>query len=144
MLYVRGAIAKLCQKCTDNFWFWLFVALTTLFEPILCSRYPDGLVWDIQVILLAVSSLLYFIQLIGVASKEWEKIHELQLQMQLMNNEETVIELKSQPLMKLFLFLMAEEEYVFEAACLVLGWALIFTYPGIAVLRCFRVFRLLW
>ena len=33
---------------------------------------------------------------------------------------------------------------LFEGLCLSLGWAFIFSAPGLAALRCFRVFRLLW
>ena len=141
---LRRSVAKLCQRCTDSFWFWLLVAVSTLFEPILCSRYPTTLIWVIQLILLSFCTLLYFIQLIGVASREWEKIYEIQLQMQFMGSAEAAFEIRDQPFMKLFLFFTAEEEYMFEFACLALGWALIIGYPGIAVLRCFRVFRLLW
>ncbi len=139
---VKRSVAKLCQRCTNSFTFWLIVGLVTLFEPVLCSRYPSGIIWLMQLCLLILSSFLYLIQLVGVASKEWEKISEIQQQMR--GQARTVIELKNQSIVKLFLFFTAEVEHMFEFACLLLGWALIFTYPGIAVLRCFRVFRLLW
>lgn len=35
-------------------------------------------------------------------------------------------------------------EYVLEFACLSIGVICLYTYPGIAALRCFRVLRLLW
>lgn len=35
-------------------------------------------------------------------------------------------------------------ETVFEFGTLIFGWALLFTYPGIAVLRCLRLLRFLW
>eukprot|EP01032_Pedospumella_encystans_P019654 gene19654-22351_t len=46
--------------------------------------------------------------------------------------------------LKLFIFFTAEGEYILEFCCLVGGWCTIFLWPGLAVLRCFRVFRLLW
>ena len=35
-------------------------------------------------------------------------------------------------------------EVIFELVCLTIGWSCITTRPGIAALRCFRVFRILW
>lgn len=135
-------VAKRCQRCTDNFYFWVTVALCALFEPIICSKYPTPIVLMIQLIILSLSTVLYAIQLIGVASKEWEKIHEMQLS--LGANLMPIIKIKDMKFLKMVIFLVNEEEYLFEFMCLLLGWVLIFPYPGIAVLRCFRVFRLLW
>ena len=131
-----------CRTCTDNFYFWVLVALFTLFEPILCSQYPTGAVLQLQVLVLFASSVLFVVQLLGVASKEWEKIHQMQLDMQ--DELMPVIEIKDMALLKLLIFFTAEGEYMFECACLMLGWLAIFINPGIAVLRCFRVYRLLW
>lgn len=104
--------------------------------------YPRGLILNIQISVLSVSSLLYVIQLIGVASKEWEKIHAMQLSMN--DGIVPIVSMKDMKVLKLFLFFTAEEEYTFEFGCLLWGWVFIFRYPGIAVLRCFRVYRLLW
>ena len=35
-------------------------------------------------------------------------------------------------------------EHVLSFLCLLGGWVLIFIMPGVAILRCFRVFRMLW
>lgn len=35
-------------------------------------------------------------------------------------------------------------EHVLSFLCLVGGWSFIFVKPGVAILRCFRVFRMLW
>jgi hypothetical protein len=134
--------AKACQACTDNFYFWIVVAVFALFEPLLCSKYPTPLLMHIQYTVLGVSTVLYVIQLIGVASREWEAIHDMQLGLE--DNAFSVAPSHGAKILKLFIFLMNEEEYFFEMMCLTMGWALIYPYPGIAALRCFRVFRLLW
>ena len=139
---VPRKIAKLCQRCTDSFYFWLIAGLFTLIEPILCSRYPKGFILRLQVIVLLVSSGLYVIQLLGVATREWEKIHKMQMEMN--DDLVPVVKVKDMKILKLFIFFTAEGEYMFECACLVLGWVFIFVRPGIATLRCFRVYRLLW
>lgn len=135
-------VAKLCQKCTDNFYFWLLVGVLTLSEPALCSIYPKGNILLAQIAVLGLSTVLYAIQLVGVASKEWEKIHAMQMEMN--DGIIPVVSMKDMKVLKLFLFFSSEEEYTFEFACLIVGWIFIFRYPGIAVLRCFRVYRLLW
>ena len=35
-------------------------------------------------------------------------------------------------------------EHVLSFLCLLGGWIFIFIMPGVAILRCFRVFRMLW
>ena len=40
--------------------------------------------------------------------------------------------------------LMLDGASLFETVCLVLGWALVVERPGMAALRCFRLFRVLW
>ena len=35
-------------------------------------------------------------------------------------------------------------DHLLEFICLVHGWIFIFNRPGLAVLRCFRLFRVLW
>lgn len=135
---------KFCQFCADSFIFWALVAALSIVEPILCTQYTHigSFNHRLQVIVLAASSMLYFIQLIGVATREWEKI--------VMIEALTSISSLSVPkkgdfsFLKLFIFFTAEGEYILEFICLAGGWSVIFIWPGIAALRCFRVFRLLW
>eukprot|EP00981_Chlorochromonas_danica_P000192 scaffold50_cov162-Ochromonas_danica.AAC.10 len=44
----------------------------------------------------------------------------------------------------IFVFFLGRGEYLMEGFCLAVGIAFLYTFPGIAALRCFRVFRLLW
>lgn len=138
-LNIIHKIKKACQFCTCNFWFWLTVAFFAISEPFICAFYPSGIVWKIQLFVLCASSFLYVIQLIGVATKEWERITKLQMAI-----GQGKLNLKDMPIAKLCIFLASEGEYTLEGACLIGGWVLIFWYPGIAILRCFRVYRLLW
>lgn len=136
-------LKRFCQACTRSFTFWCMVALFTMAEPILCSRYPTPEVIYIQVSVLAVSTILYFIQLIGVATAEWEKI----LLIEAMSQFKTIHisnSMKDFTALKLFVFFTTEGEYILEGTMIGLGWSMIFWRPGLATLRCFRVFRLLW
>ena len=141
-LNLFGKLKRFCQYCTGTFIFWLAVGITTLAEPVLCSRKPDPQAIFMQVILLGISSALYVIQLIGVASREWDKI--VMIQALSMSSTSLIIPVTNFTPLKLFIFFTAEGEYILEFCCLFGGWMTIFVYPGLAVLRCFRVFRLLW
>jgi hypothetical protein len=136
-------LKRFCQACTRSFIFWFFVALFLLVEPLLCaSRQQYALIYT-EVVVLAVSTTLYFIQLIGVATAEWERI----LLIEAMVNFRTISisnTMKDFTLLKLLVFFSAEGEYILEGGLLVLGWIFIFWRPGLASLRCFRVFRVLW
>jgi hypothetical protein len=141
-LNLFGKLKRFCQYCTGTFIFWLLVAICTLIEPVLCSNKPVPSVMLAQVSVLAISSGLYVIQLIGVASREWDKI----VMIQALSASATglVIPVSNFTPLKIFIFFSAEGEYILEFCCLFGAWMTIFVYPGLAVLRCFRVFRLLW
>ncbi len=142
-LNLFGHFKRFCQACTRSFFFWVAVAFFAVLEPLFCAqRIHIGLKYS-QVGILAISTLLYVIQLIGVATAEWEKI----LLIEAMANFRTISisnTMKDFTILKLFVFFTAEGEYVLEGSMIALGWGLIFWRPGLATLRCFRVFRLLW
>ena len=141
-LNLLGKSKKFCQKCTGSFSFWCLVGFLTLLEPVLCCNLPVGKIFTTQVIVLGISSLLYVIQLIGVASREWDKI--VMIQALSAASSSMILPVTNFTPLKLFIFFTAEGEYILEFCCLLGGWATIFYSPGLAVLRCFRVFRLLW
>lgn len=141
-LNIFGKLKRFCQYWTGTFFFWLAVALFTLLEPVLCSNRPVGIIKTAQIIVLGISSGLYVIQLVGVASREWDKI--VMIQALSMSTTSMIMPVTNFTPLKLFIFFSAEGEYILEFCCLFGGWMTIFVYPGLAVLRCFRVFRLLW
>eukprot|EP01031_Cornospumella_fuschlensis_P035179 gene35179-42610_t len=134
---------RFCQHCVRNYWFWVLVALFAFLEPILCSRYPTGRIIRGQIAILTVSTVLYLIQLIGVATREWEKIIIIEA-MSRLGTVSIKNPLKDFTPLKLLVFFSAEGEYVLEGAMIILGWVFILWRPGLATLRCFRVFRILW
>jgi len=131
------------QRCTSSFAFWSLVAVCAAAEPICCSYYPTVLNLFVQAVILAMSTFLYLVQLTGVASTEWEKIIVIEA---LSGFESVNINkaVKDFTPLKLLVFFTAEGEYILEGFMLTVGWILIFWHPGLAALRCFRVFRLLW
>lgn len=92
-----------------------------LSEPILVAFGVEGAFLDAQIAVLAVSTALFFIGLsftyayISSSVSPTEKLE-----------------------------LIFSREVIGEIICILIGWALIFTYPAVAALRCFRIFRLLW
>lgn len=142
-LNLMNKFKKFCQWCTAKYEFWCIVGASALLEPVLCSMWPVGYILTAQVLVLAVSTFLYVIQLVGVASKEWEKI----IMIEALSSLQSVAipkHMMDLSLLKVFIFFTAEGEYILEFFCLLLGWILIFWHPGLAALRCFRPFRLLW
>jgi hypothetical protein len=133
-----------CEFCISNIWFWTVVFLSTVSEPILCSWNTNvGHVFVMQQILLAVGTALFFIQLIGAASKEWDQIMIDEFADGKVSDF-IPREIKKLSMLKILLFFSSEGEFIMDFACLSIGWLLLHSYPGLAVLRCFRVFRLLW
>ncbi len=141
-LNLMNKVKRFCQYCTGLSIFWHLVGIMTLIEPVLCSNKPEGNIWWAQIIVLAISTGLYGIQLIGVASREWDKI--VMIQALSMGAQSMIMPVGNFTPLKLFIFFTAEGEYILEFCCLAGGWMTIYFRPGLAVLRCFRVFRLLW
>lgn len=139
-LNIANKFKRFCQSCAGSFWFWLVVAAFTLAEPILCSYFPTGVVLIAQISVLGVSSVLYVIQLVGTASREWDKI----VLIQAISSASNLVTVQDFTPLKILIFFTAEGEYILEFCCLLGGWLTIFARPGLAILRCFRVFRLLW
>lgn len=139
----KRRVTMFCQEAVANAYFWIAVAMFTFIEPVLCGSYPTPAMLAVQFAVLSVSTLLFFMQLVGVAANEWDKINAI----------EALVSFKSLrlprrahslSLVKLWIFFTAEGEYFFEGIILGYAWATLPWRPGLAVLRCFRVFRLLW
>ena len=138
---ITNSVKTLSQLITSSGYFWCLVAACAIVEPILCASYPEGSNLLAQKVVLIASSVLFVIQLVGVASTEWESILSTQTGI---NSEVFTKKVNEMTLFKILIFFAAEGEYIWEFTCLAVGWIFIFTRPGIAILRCFRVFRLLW
>jgi hypothetical protein len=109
--------------------FLIFVGVSTVFalaEPILVGFPATGSAYTAQKVVLGISTLLFFIGLLMTIS--------------VMKSTDTErVETVGAKLAASF-----DSEVVIEVICLLIGWTCIFEAPGIAALRCFRVFRLLW
>lgn len=113
----------------ENIFFRFFVVISTLLaigEPVLVGFPATGLPYVLQIIFLAVSTGLFVIGILMTGS---------------------VIESTDKyPIDSLPDRILAclDGEVIMELAFLIIGWACIFESPGVAALRCFRVFRFLW
>lgn len=149
-----SSIKACCHRCVKSFVFWAVVGLLIVSEPILCFYFSYGLNYRLQIGVLALSSILFVVQLVGVATVVSDAIRDIeQLMLQDGQRASRGLTLFNGPsrraeyqffLDTLYKFFTSEGEYIFEFVCLLGGWITIFTHPGIAILRCFRVFRLLW
>ena len=104
--------------------FWIFVAISTVAafaEPLIIGLEPLGQGKKIQVIVLAISTALYLILLVT-----------------------TFLYVKKSSSAVARIRCLFDAEVMFETICLLIGWVFILSRPGIAALRCFRIFRMLW
>lgn len=109
----------------------------------MCAYYPSTFLHYLQFAVLGLSTILFFMQLVGVAANEWAKISAIEA---LASFKGLSIRRKASNLtwLKLWIFFTAEGEYFFEGIILIYAWVTLPYRPGLAILRCFRVFRLLW
>jgi len=145
--YWRHLPKRICQTAVRSFWFWIAVAVCTLLEPILCSQPRTVGNVATQSLVLAISTILYIIQLVGVATTEWDRIKAVKALGQfgsVISFSKPDTHRHQMMIVKLFAFFTTEGEFLVEGAMLLAGWILIYWHPGLATLRCFRVFRLLW
>ena len=106
--------------------FRIYLILTILFclsEPIIVAFGKEHI--NYQIGILAASTLLYFVNILFSFYFIGETNH-----------------FKIPTFKKLKLVM--DTEMIFELFCLAIGWIFIFPNKGLACLRCFRVFRLLW
>lgn len=150
----RADFWKLSYDIANMYFFWILVSLLIISEPILVSWNPydyPNVIYIASGILTA-STVCLGIQLAGRAYDLFlddenfrrEKVKlaraENNKEMKLTTNE---VQLKDK--MSIFIKkVVFSGAFVLEAACLTLGWVTLYTWPGIATLRCFRAFRLLW
>ena len=115
-LNIWGKFKRACQFCAGNFYFWTAVGLCTLIEPVLCTNWPTGLILLAQVVVLGISSFLYVVQLVGVATREWEKIVMIQA-LSTASSSSLIMPVTQFSGLKLFIFFTAEGEYILEFMC---------------------------
>lgn len=122
-----------CQTSAESFIFWFLVAAFIITEPVLCATFSYGYNYNLQKLILIISTVLFVIQLIGVATLEWDRIINFERLMELGNrkafssksdvtsrrkgislstNEE------SMTFVNMFKFFTHEGEYIFEFCCL--------------------------
>jgi hypothetical protein len=142
-IYWKIGPKRFCQYSVRKSWFWLILALILLADPILCSFPLTATNLSAQILLLACSTVLYFISAFGVATTEWDKIQAVKA----LGNFGLVFVPKRDrqlTLMEAKAFFFAEAEFLVELVGLMVGWCFIFSYPGLAVLRCLRLIRIFW
>lgn len=128
-----GEARRRLRKALGYPLFWSLRALYTglaLSEPLVVGLRPllDERVWSLlQLVLLGLSTALYTAQMFGT----YRFIDD---------GEAPGASRRTGRLWLLF----SDGASLFETVCLCLGWALVVERPGLAALRCFRVFRVLW
>lgn len=144
--------------CSNTFTFWIIKTLLIFAEPPLLSFQvpPNALVSKLMVIVLGVSTLLFVMQLFSDVivrkneiDKHWiEMINSLELPGNSSSSGKSRIaetKKKAGPVRRALNFYLHNTPYWLEGACLMCG--IVFTgygRPGIASLRMFRFFIVLW
>ena len=67
---VLAIFGKFCDWAIRHFYLWFLVSAISLSEPFLCSYEAEGRMFRLQVLLLLAGTVLFFVQLIGSATKE--------------------------------------------------------------------------
>ena len=122
-------LARTEMKESHNAAFWAFVLVGTLFalaEPVLIclrDRLPHDQWIGLQYAVLAASTVLYVAFLVATFR---------------------FVDREKAPRVLHRIYILYDGEVKFETACLAIGWVCLITNPGIAALRCMRVFRMLW
>ena len=98
-------------------------SILALSEPWLVGYPAAGGYHDIQIFVLALSTVFYFFGIICMTR---------------------LVESTRNMGMKGYFYTILQSPVMFEGVCLLVGWIFIFPRPGLASIRCFRVFRLLW
>ena len=112
-------------------WFWVVTTSFILMEPILCSYDPEKnrTAYWVQVAVLCGSTVCFGIQLVGHVAYKHNRSVKAVSTLNLIDD------------LRKLIFTGA---FILEFFTLLCGWVFIFYRPGIAVLRCFRVFRILY
>lgn len=106
--------------------FRIFVVISSCLavaEPVIVSYQPTPVMFNLQIAVLAAASFTFFLDIL-LTSMYYENTEKLSF-------FEMVRDI-------------VEGENMLDALSLLYGWCTIFTNPGLAALRCIRVFRLLW
>lgn len=138
----EGFVNLCCVFCSNNFYFWILKTILMLSEPFICSFAPVGFFFNLQILVLAISIFMFILQLIGESSSRKKEIDVFNKIGQSIINSNRKSILRSH--WKTIKFYLSRGDYVLEVGCFVIGVLFIFFRPGIAALRCFRVFRILW
>lgn len=115
----------------DSFFFWCAVGLFTLLEPLLTSHTPTFALITAQVVVLFINAFLFLLELVGDLAYNWDD-------MLTMDQSDRHI------LVKIYKYFSRDGKYLLSFVCLLNGFIFIWRRPGVAALRCFRVFRILW
>lgn len=144
----RGNVWKLCYDITCWHWFWILVTCLILSEPYLVSWnpliYPDMKLISSGV--LTASSVCLGIQLAGRAFMITDEVYvsEINRSGAASNTQEDGSPKLKDKIWITLKKLIFSGSFVLEMVCLLIGWIFLWWRPGMATLRCFRAFRILW
>lgn len=145
----RGNLWKACYDLTVSPLFWILVTALIFAEPSICSYDPYEYQHVITAswIIILVSTVLLIIQL-GAKTYVLDEKNIINKAKELHTRHKggTIAEEEITATNKYITLgrLILSGSFVLELACLTIGWAFIFYRPGLAALRCFRLFRVLW
>jgi hypothetical protein len=127
------------EELLEKMRYWVIHTSLILLEPIICSFSPKGATsyfqswsWTLQVIVIVLSTFLHWVQADVVLRRAFRGSsgdfgHE-----------------RIAKFIALFFSYSETKGVMIEFVCLLCGWVFIWWRPGIAILRCFRLLRILF
>lgn len=138
----------LCATITEWWGFWFLVTLMIVSEPIIVSwnPYDEPTALVIAGVVVGISTILLIIQVVSKTkymTDDWvnKKREESLGSKKISNRHEPSIREKTFLRLK---HVLLSGSFILEFACILCGWVFLYYRPGIATLRCFRAFRILW
>jgi hypothetical protein len=147
----------------NNIYFWLIYAGCILIEPFLVAHHARGANFVFQVIFIFVNLGLFIVMLFSNAEFSGDYIYSY-ISKNKSSGQLSVVNLKKRRdypqkisaffkvptnslavyIYRIVHFFVMKLDVCIDFICLICGFAFIWTRPGIAAMRCFRVLRLFW
>ena len=136
---------KFMHRLTGMISFWILVTIMIVAEPMIVSwnPYEDNWAFAVAGVIIAISSVLLVVQVGGKTYEMDEEWLAKQSQGRSRKDKEEKMAIPENITIRVKHVLFSGS-FILEFACLLCGWVFLYYRPGIATLRCFRAFRILW
>lgn len=125
-------VADVIKTIHSNFFFWIAVATFTIVEPFITTYKPSPSIIATQILVIFINATLFAIDISGELLCKWDSI---------LDKDKTPGRSDAG---KFFRHFRKDGKSLLSFVCILNGFVFIWSRPGVAALRCFRMLRLLW